>query len=390
MSQIDCGTAAGIGWDFLEGQATIVLLQVDAEGTVLSANSYAKALLGPSLLDASLRELLVGSVDQVDLRHWLTPSDEPRIMNVRTHSGLPQTLYVTTVPVGSRLLLFGQTDPLEQERLRSGFLELNHELTALSRELAQANAELGRLNEMKNKFLGMASHDLRKPAALILNCAELLLDDAAADLSPYALQNLRHIVDSASSMSHLIDDFLDVSVIESGHLVLDLQVVEQKALVASAFALVQLAAAKRGIKLTAHLDKSMSRLLVDGPKIEQVLTNLFSNAIDHSPDQAVITVRSLLQGDEIRFLVEDPGPGVNLELQHHLFEAFSGKGGLKPGGERSIGLGLVIVRKIVEAHGGSCFVESLPGFGSCFGFVLPAGCRAVKGGHRQHTGDAGA
>ena len=248
-----------------------------------------------------------------------------------------------------------------------------------------ANAELARLNALKNKFLGMASHDLRKPAGLILNRAEMLLEDATLTCSADACRNIRNIIDSATSMARLIDDFLDVTMIEAGRFNLDIQVVEQDRLVARALALVQASATKRGIHLKTILDEATARIRVDGPKIEQVLTNLFSNAIDYSPDGACIAVVSLLQAEGIRFWVEDQGVGLDLEQQQRLFEAFAGSGGIKRSGERSIGLGLVIVRKIIEAHGGTCFVESQPGIGSRFGFVLPDTCRAATTGNLKKT-----
>ena len=379
MSGFESGSALQVGWDFLDRQAAVLMLRVDREGTILSANSYARELSGLTLgPGTSLRNLLIVSTELAELQRWLTPSPEPRMMNVRTLDGLSQTLYVTSVQLGPELLLFGQADPQEQERLRREFLELNHELAELGRELALANAELVRLNGLKNKFLGMASHDLRKPAGLILSRAELLLDDATLNISPDASRGIRSIIDAATSMARLISDFLDVTTIEADRLSLDIQVVEQEALVATALELVQGAAAKRGIELKTSLDQASSRLRVDGPKLAQALTNLLSNAIEHSPDGAFVTVASQLQGDLLLFWIEDQGRGLDQVEQQRLFQAFSGSGAYKPSGERSIGLGLVIVRKIVEAHGGSCFVESRQGAGSRFGFQLPASCRAAR------------
>jgi len=377
MGVLDGTTILEIGWNFLDRQAAIVVLRVDPEGRILSANSYARELTGLPLVAGSLEDLLIVSTERAELRRWLTPSVEPRMMNVRTVDGLTQTLYVTSVRLGSELLLFGQADPQEQDRLRREFLELNQELTALGRELALANAELVRLNGLKNKFLGMASHDLRKPVGLILNRAERLLEDATLNMSAEACRNIRGIMASASSMARLIDDFLDVTMIEADRLSLDIQVVEQDGLVAGALALVQAAAAQRGTQLRTALDQGCARLRVDGPKLEQVLTNLLSNAIEYSPDGACVTVVSQAQADGIRFWVEDQGAGGDLERRQRIFEAFSGSGALKPSGERSIGLGLAIVRKIVLAHGGSCLVESRLGGGSRFGFLLPASCRAA-------------
>jgi len=378
MNGADSRTAAEIGWNYLDRQAAILVLRVDGAGKILAANSYARELTGLPLCAGSLGDLLIASTQAAELQRWLTPSAEPRLMNVRTADALSQTLYVTSVQLGAELLLFGQADPQEQERLRREFLALNQELTALGRELALANAELVRASALKNKFVGMASHDLRKPAGLILNLAELLLEDPAVNQSAQACEIIERIISSAGCMGVLIDDFLDITMIEADRLSLDIQVVAQDGLVATALNLVQVAAVQRGVAMKILLDQSGVKLRVDGPKIVQVLTNLLSNAIDYSPEGSCITLGSQQQADGIRFWVEDQGDGLDQEQQQRLFEAFSGLGGTKPSGERSIGLGLAIVRKIVAAHGGSCFVESQRGCGSRFGFLLPPDCQAAS------------
>ena len=380
MSGLDGRTASEIGWNYLERRAAILVLRVDGAGNILAANSFARELTGLPLCSGSLGDLLITSTQLADLARWLTPSVEPRLMNVRTADGLSQTLHVTTVQLGPELLLFGQADLQEQERLRREFLALNRELTALGRDLALVNAELVRLSALKNKFVGMASHDLRKPAGLILNLAELLLEDPAVNQSVEACQIIGRILSSSSSMAVMIDNFLDITMIEADRLSLDLQIVAQDALVATALDLVQVAALQRNIEIKIFLDRSGVSLRVDGPKIVQVLTNLLSNAIEYSPDGSCITVASQQRAEWLRFWIEDQGDGLDQEQQERLFEAFSGCGGTKKSGERSIGLGLAIVRKIVAAHGGSCFVESRPGTGSCFGFQLPPGCRAASRG----------
>ena len=298
MSAPDGTTLEEIGWNFLERQAAVVVLRVDSRGTILAANSYARELTGRPLVSGSLGELLIASTESADLKRWLTPSAEPRVMNVRTPDGLSQTLYVTSVQAGADLVLLGQADPKEQERLRREYQEMNQELVQLGRDLALANAELVRLNALKNKFLGMASHDLRKPTGSILNRAELLLEDAALGSSPDASRSIRQIIASADAMARLINDFLDVSVIEADRLSLDIQVVEQERMVAAALDLVRSAAAERDIELRTSLDKSSSRLRVDGQKMEQVLTNLLSNAIEHAPYGSCVSVSSQRAGGD--------------------------------------------------------------------------------------------
>lgn len=365
------------GWRFLEQQAAVLVLRVAGDGTVRFANRYARELTGLELVSAPLEDLLIVTEEAVDRGRWLSQSERPQLMNVRTASGLPQTLYLTSVPLGEEWLLFGQTDPREQELLRRELLVLNHEATAQGRALAQANAELAHLNAVKNEFLGMASHDLRKPVGLILNCAESLQE--LASLSPEAHRDLEQVVTCATSMARLIDDFLDVASIEAQRLPLDLQVVGQEHLVEAALSLVRPAAGRRGVTLARELDGTSARLRVDGPKLEQVLANLLGNAVEHSPAGGRVLLVSRCQPEGVRFWVEDQGEGVGPEQQQRLFTAFAGSGAVKPGGERSMGLGLAVVRTIVAAHGGSCFVESQPGRGARFGFLLPASCLGVNG-----------
>jgi signal transduction histidine kinase len=263
-----------------------------------------------------------------------------------------------------------------QHDLYNELTRLNNELANAQRELAQQNFELERLNRLKNQFLGMAAHDLRKPVGLVLNYAEILTEDAAGRLTPDQLRLLETIGTAADRMGRLIDDFLDVSLIEAGHLSLDIQAVDLAELAGAAQTLVGRAAARRRIRMETDLDQAARRLRVDGPKMEQVLTNLLSNAVEHSPAEAAVVMGSRLEGDRVRVWIADRGKGIPLEQQRRLFQPFATGGADKPGGERSIGLGLAIARRIVEAHGGRMFVESAPDRGSVFGFTLPAPCAA--------------
>jgi signal transduction histidine kinase len=223
----------------------------------------------------------------------------------------------------------------------------------------------------------MAAHDLRKPTGLILTYTEFLLEDAANVLLAEQLQQLERIRNAADRMRGLIDDFLDVSLIEAGKLSLNTGWADTAQIVDNARMMVDRAADKRNIRIRVSLDSGAKRLRVDGPKIEQVLTNLLSNAVEHSPDGGQVSIGSRLEPTGFGLWVEDQGPGLSAEQQNRLFQAFAGQTNRKPGGERSIGLGLMIAKKIVETHGGQLRVESTPGKGSLFGFTLPPTCLAV-------------
>ena len=366
------------GWRFLTDIANIVMLVLDPAGNVKYANQYAKKLTALSLEGGHISAmLLVGSWNNSDhsslLEQWKDQT-APHLMNVRTAGNLPQTLNVTVCPIDEGYLLFGQKDDAESDRLNREVLALNHELSNISRELNQKNAELAQLNILKNQFLGMATHDLRNPVGGILLYTELLIDGATESLNDGQLQSLKNIRSSALRMSHVINDFLDVSIIESGHLTLDIQKVNLADLVSSVQTNVSVSAMKNQIRFNVVLDPAILTLRVDGPKIEQVFTNLLSNAIEYSDKGGCVTIRSQRVNEGVRFQVEDQGKGISHEKQKKLFASFDGSGTKKKDGERSIGLGLIISRKIVEAHGGKMFVESEPGKGSVFGFTLPDSC----------------
>lgn len=366
---------ARTGWRFLCDTGNIVLLIIDREGGVRFANRYAKTMTGQSLEGDHISRVLIvdswkNAAGETLLEQWLD-QPSPHLMNVRTAGELPRTLYVTLYPADHGYLLFGQDDDAEQERLGRELLVLNHELTGLSRELNQKNAELAQLNALKDQFLGMAAHDLRNPVGVILNYTEFLKDDLAEDLSAQQVQFLETIQSTAVRMSEVINNFLDVSIIESGHLSLTRENVELGNLVRNVETLLSIATMKRQVRIETILDQTTLKLNVDGPKIEQVFTNILSNAIEHSPAGGCVTIRSEHLHEGVRFQVEDQGEGVPPDQQRRLFQSFAGTGGKKKSGERSIGLGLVISRKIVEAHGGRMFVESEPGKGSVFGFILP-------------------
>jgi two-component system, OmpR family, sensor kinase len=247
---------------------------------------------------------------------------------------------------------------------------LNNELVAMQRELAKKNAELTRLNELKNQFLGMAAHDLRNPLQGILSCAEFLIDETAGKLDPSQAGFLSLIRDQSKYMSNLVNDLLDVTAIESGKLQLELQPVDLVLLAQTNLARNRLIAARKNITLDFQADPIPPALL-DASKIEQVFDNLLTNAIKFSPTGAHVQMAISLSGEKILLRVHNPGTGISPEQISHLFQPFQ-RGRKGTAGEKSIGLGLTIVKRIVEGHGGKIWLESQPGIGTTFFVSLPS------------------
>lgn len=248
--------------------------------------------------------------------------------------------------------------------------KLNNELVNMQRELAKKNMELAKLNELKNHFLGMAAHDLRNPIGVVMNFSELMLDEKES-LSETQLFCLQHISETADFMLGMVNDLLDISYIESGKMVLNQKQFNLVELISKCQNFNSFFANKKNISL--RFIPVSERLMVnaDEGKIEQVLNNLISNAIKYSFPNS--TVEVLLSIDQHRVICEvrDQGQGIPESFLPKLFRPFEKSGKKTTGGEKSTGLGLSIVRKILEAHQGKVWASSIEGKGSSFFFALP-------------------
>ncbi len=248
---------------------------------------------------------------------------------------------------------------------------VNNELANLQRELARKNAELSLLNEEKNRFLGIAAHDLRSPLGVILTYSAFLEDEAAEVLDSEQREFVSVIRSTSQFMLTLIDDILDVSQIEAGKLNLDLQLTDLVAVLRRNLGLNRVLAARKHIQLCFQPAVETLQVTIDAAKIEQILNNLIGNAIKFSPAHTQVDVRLGDSGDSVTIEVEDQGPGIPPAELPKLFKPFSRTAVRPTAGEKSTGLGLAIVRRIAEGHGGAVGVESEVGRGSRFILSLP-------------------
>jgi len=246
---------------------------------------------------------------------------------------------------------------------------LNNELVSMQRELAKKNAELEQLNREKNRFLGMAAHDLRNPLNAILAYSEILKEEDPASLGGEYQESVELIYHSSEFMLNLVEDLLDVSRIESGTLTLDYAPVDLVQFAERNLAVNRLLASRKEISLRLEA-AALPPVWMDASKMQQVLNNLVSNALKFSPRGAEVLVGLAQQGDSALIRVQDHGMGIAPEEQANLFKPFQrGKKGSE--GEKSTGLGLVIAKRVVEGHGGKLWLESEAGSGTTFFVGLP-------------------
>jgi len=237
--------------------------------------------------------------------------------------------------------------------------------------------QLSRANASKNKFLGMAAHDLRNPLASIRGLAEFLRDGTVGPLTDDQLELLNLMHQAAQGMVSLVNDLLDVATIESGELKLSLAPARLVEGIEKSVALHNLEAVRKRTHILFTEREADPVLMIDAAKIRQVIDNLLSNAVKYSPHGSTINVAlHALPDGSYDVSVRDQGPGIPEGERDKLFKDFSRLSVKPTGGEKSTGLGLAICRKIVEAHGGTIVANNLPACGSEFRFTLPPSCKS--------------
>ena len=253
----------------------------------------------------------------------------------------------------------------------NGLSELNNELINLQRELSRKNAELSRMNEVKNRFLGMAAHDLRSPLAIIHSYSQFLIEKTSGMLPGKYQQFLDTIFSTSQFMLGLIEDLLDVSKIESGKMELNIERFDLIELVKNNIELNQTLAEKKNLDL--HLECNPGKVYVDADKqkLEQVFNNLINNAIKFSYAGSKVSIKVNIDAQKVLIKIQDEGKGIPKDKQETLFQPF--QSGSEPGteGEKGTGLGLAIVKRIIEEHSGEIWVESEKNKGAAFSFTLP-------------------
>ena len=237
--------------------------------------------------------------------------------------------------------------------------------------LEKMSSRLEQLNQMKNKFLGIAAHDLRSPLGSVRGFARLLSEELEDTLADDQKEFLEIIYKQSNHMLALVNDLLDVAVIESGKLDLRIHQGNLIEMINNRIRLFQYQLKKKNIQISTQFE-DIPVIGFDQTRIAQVMDNLLSNAIKFSPQSETITVQVSYIQEKIRVDVIDKGAGISEEHQPHIFGAFQKFRNNQSGGEKSTGLGLSIVKRIIEAHHGTIEVESTKGKGTMMSFFLPA------------------
>jgi len=277
---------------------------------------------------------------------------------------------------------------VEKDRLASALrrltrLEDARQLLLRNEQAARASAE--QANHLKDQFLAVVSHELRTPLNAVLGWSDMLrrgtVDPRRHDRAVQA------IYEGALRQTQLIDDLLDVTRIVAGKLRLDRSAVDVEDIVSAAVEMVQPAAVAKHIELTVSIDPSLDVFLGDRARLQQIITNLLTNGVKFTPEGGMVGVAARRAGADLELIVADTGQGIATDLLPALFEPFRQGDGSSTRRSGGLGLGLSIVKHLVEAHGGTVRAESGgEGRGSTFTVRLPILPLAMDQAAAAHAG----
>ncbi|MBE9069976.1 response regulator [Leptolyngbya cf. ectocarpi LEGE 11479] len=252
-------------------------------------------------------------------------------------------------------------------------------LTQRNQQLAISNIELARATRLKDEFLANMSHELRTPLNAILGMTESLIEQLFGPLNEQQIKSLNTIENSGNHLLALIDDILDLAKVEAGALSLERAPTQLGPLCRSSLAFVKQLAHQKRIQLTEQrTGDSIPDLMLDERRIRQVLINLLTNAVKFTPEGGHVTLtisltKSTAATDEywLKFTVEDTGIGIEANQLNRLFQPFVQVDTALNRQYTGTGLGLALVKRIVELHGGEVSATSQLDVGSCFTVELP-------------------
>jgi len=249
--------------------------------------------------------------------------------------------------------------------------QMEEEIKKKNEQLETQNEELEKASRAKSEFLAHMSHELRTPLNVIMGFSELMLDRVPGEINEEQRQCLDDILTSGQHLLGLVNDVLDLSKVEAGKMELSLTNIALPGVIESLTREIMPILAQRKQSLDVELEPGLPPVYADEAKLRQVFFNLVSNSAKFTPDGGELKIEALRKGDWCQVSVSDNGIGIKKEDQEQLFVPFYQVNNSVAGEKKGTGLGLALVKEIVEMHGGQIWVESEYGSGSRFIFTLP-------------------
>ncbi|WMW23264.1 PAS domain S-box protein [Methanolobus mangrovi] len=234
-----------------------------------------------------------------------------------------------------------------------------------------AKIEAETASRTKSEFLANMSHELRTPLNSIIGFSDVMLDGLTGELSPKQKNYMKHVSNSGHHLLNLINDILDISKVEAGKMELHIDTLNMETVIDDIVAITQTLTSKKNISVNVDVQENMPGMRADRSKLKQIMYNLMGNAIKFTDDGGKITILAKVKDKKVLVSVIDNGIGISIEDQKKLFKPFSQIDSSISRRYEGTGLGLALVKELVELHGGKIWVESEVRKGSNFTFELP-------------------
>jgi len=367
------------------------IVTTDSELNVVEWNHWMEEHTGKRAHDVIGNNLLVLFPELIERRldrhyKWALEG-QVRVLSQALHGYLISMTAVSTEHSYSQMQQAVRISPLSHEGRVIGTLtiiedvtervareaELQAQIEARSRLLASeklARSEAERANRLKDEFLATISHELRNPLNAIMGWAHMLRLGKLTDVN--AERAVETIYRNAKSQAQLVADLLDVSRIISGKLRLDVRTVDLIYIITAAIDSIRPAAEAKGIRVQAMLDPAAGPISGDADRLQQIVWNLLTNAVKFTPKGGRIQVKIQRINSHVEIVVSDSGVGISKEFLPYVFDRFRQADASSTRIHGGLGLGLSIVRQLVDLHGGSVSVHSEgEGKGTTFTVTLP-------------------
>ncbi len=369
--------------DMWTGMSLRVIV-ADANGQVLvdTADDLTNSTLATSILEQAVPIMVADRTVGYVLVSPLASANTPETLFLEsvTRAVLLVALGMSVLSLGIAAFIARQiTAPLRRlaaaaYRVAKGDLSVRVPVSGED-DLARVSVAFNRMavaleeqQRLRRRLMNDIAHELRTPLSVIQAQAEALIDG----VFPPTPENIRPIHEQVLLLRRLVDDLRELALAEAGELKMTQEPLDLARIVRHAVEGMRSTAEQKNIRLVTEIEGAPLEVQGDAQRLEQVLLNLLSNAVRHTPPGGTITVRAWRKENRVYVQVRDTGPGIPPHQIPHVFERFWRGDQSRSRETGGTGLGLAIARKWVEAHGGRIWAESPPGEGAIFTFMIPA------------------
>jgi signal transduction histidine kinase len=293
------------------------------------------------------------------------------VLGYKKSGNMYSTQDTAAIEIVANELAIAIQNALQFEEIQKFNVTLQEKIDDATKKLKKTNEKLKAMDETKDEFISMASHQLRTPLTSVKGYLSMVLEGDAGEVSEMQQKLLNQAFISSQRMVYLIADLLNVSRLRTGKFIIEALPTSLADVVEGEVGQLVETAKSRGLELSYEKPAEFTSLMLDETKVRQVVMNFIDNAIYYTPKGGHIVARVEDKPDSVEFTVSDDGMGVPKSEQPHLFSKFYRAGNAKKARPDGTGLGLFMAKKVIVAQGGSILFRSTEGKGSTFGFTFP-------------------